>query len=164
MVILCCLSSVVLDRGKRVNRTQVSIAVLLSVDLLLVLDLNILAAGACLRGHLIHDSINQVALRVPTMVMRGLERANRRLAPPSGLHGNRSLLAGGYEPASLPAKHIVALKAQLSMTQALCREQTSIRVRPARIYIDSRAWRDLLVAGGRYHVAPVGRVDVDDLA
>ena len=50
------------------------------------------------------------------------------------------------------------------MAQALCREQTCIRVRPARIYIDSRAWRDLLVAGCGYHVAPVGRVDVDDLA
>ena len=50
------------------------------------------------------------------------------------------------------------------MAQALCREQTCIRVRPARIYIDSRAWRDLLVAGCGYHIAPVGRVDVDDLA
>ena len=109
MVILCCLSSVVLDRGKRVNRTQVSIAVLLSVNLLLVLELSFLAAGACLGGHLLPDSINQVALRVPTMVMRGLERANRRLAPPSGLHSNRSLLAGGYKPASLPTKHVVAL-------------------------------------------------------
>lgn len=116
MVILCCLSSVVLDRGKWVNRTQVSIAVLLSVDLLLVLELNFLAAGACLRGNLLADSIYQVAFRIPTMVVRGLERAYGSLAASSGLHGNRPLLAGGYEPASLTTKHVVALQAQLSMT------------------------------------------------
>ena len=58
MVILCCLSSVVLDRGKRVNRAQIAIAVLLSIDLLLVLQLDFLAAGACLRGHLFADGID----------------------------------------------------------------------------------------------------------
>ena len=73
------------------------------------------------------------------MVVRGLERAHRRLATSSRLHGNRSLLAGGYEPASLAAKHVIALQAKLCMAQALRREQTGIRVRPACIYIDSRA-------------------------